>query len=193
MSDSHSLSGRIKPEDHDENVSKLRKITLLMFVLAIAGPAAFSIGVDFGSGFGWQIMAMTWWLSSWGQMPIVIVDPYVMASSLLLFTLRPVFAYQTIRYYRGYLKKDRALLYGLASELQILVVVTISLMMAFIQSPDPSGILVPLYLPIPILFLVGLKVMNVSPVEKATTPWKQSGSDTKWWTSEAKPSESHSH
>ncbi len=145
---------------------------LIMTFVALLGPAFFMVYLD--REFNWQLMAMTWEASYWDHnIQIVMVQPYMLTIGLLLLSLRPVFTYQMVRYYSGRTTKLNTLLVGVASELQVLVVANLGMIGQSVSSPDPSQILVPLFGPIPILFLTGLVIMKLRPPPEITTPWQQ--------------------
>jgi len=156
----------------NQDTSCPRGIMLIMTFVALLGPAFFMVYLD--REFNWQLMAMTWEASYWDHnIQIVMVQPYMLTIGLLLLSLRPVFTYQMVRYYSGRTTKLNTLLVGVASELQVLVVANLGMIGQSVSSPDPSQILVPLFGPIPILFLTGLVIMKLRPPPEITTPWQQ--------------------
>ena len=164
---------------------------LIMTFLALLGPAFFMVYPSREYGFGWQLMAMTWDASYWNHnIQIAVVQPHMLTIGLLLFSLRPVFAYQMVRYYNGRTTKLNTLLVGVASELQILVVANLGMIGQLVSSPDPSQISVPLFGPIPILFLTGLVIMKLRPPPEITTPWQQMEERKQRWDKDAAAPES---
>ncbi|TET79261.1 hypothetical protein E3J38_07410 [candidate division TA06 bacterium] len=163
----------------------------IMTFLALLGPAILMVLPDREYGFGWQLMAMTWEASYWNHnIQIVVVQPYMLTIGLLLFSLRPVFAYQMVRYYNGRTTKMNTLLVGVASELQILVVMIFMGIGQSVSSPDPEAIWTPLFGPIPILFLTGLVIMKLRPPPEITTPWQQMEERKQRWDKDAAAPES---
>ncbi len=143
----------------------------IMTFLALLGPALFTVYLD--REFNWHLMAMTWEASYWDHaIHIVVVQPNMLTIVLLLFSLRPVFAYQMVRYYNGRTTKMNTLLVGVASELQVLVVTNLMTIVQWVLSPYRDEILVPLFGPIPVLFLIGLVIMKLRPPPEITTPWQ---------------------
>ena len=156
----------------NQDTSCPRCIKFIMVFLALFGPAFFSVCPypEF-----WQLMAMTWSVVYWDHnIQIAIVQPSMLTFTLLLFSLRPVFAYQMVRYYNGRTTKRKTLLVGVASEIQVLVGMTLSLIiMQFILLRYPAYILIPLFGPIPVLFLTGLVIMKLRPPPEIATPKQQ--------------------
>jgi hypothetical protein len=164
---------------------------VIMTFLVLLGPAVFMVYHSRGYGFGWQLMAMTWEASYWdNNVQIFLVQPYMLMTGLLLLSLRPVFAYQMVRCYNGRTTKLNTLLVGVASELQILVVGNLALIVQLALSPDPGQIMVPLFGPIPVLFLTGLVIMNLKPPSEITTPWQQMEERKQRWDKDAAAPES---
>lgn len=143
-----------------------------MTFVALLGPALFTVYLD--REFNWHLMAMTWEASYWDHnIQIVVVQPYMLMTGLLLLSLRPVFAYQMVRYYNGRTTKMNTLLVGVASELQVLVVTNLMTIVQWVLSPYRDEMLVPLFGPIPVLFLTGLVIMKVRLPPEIITPWQQ--------------------
>jgi len=161
----------------------------IMTFVALLGPALFTVYL--GREFNWQLMAMTWEASYLDHnIQIVVVQPYMLTIVLLLFSLRPVFAYQMVRYYNGKTTKLNTLLVGVASELQILVVANLGMIVQLALSPDPGKILVPLFGPIPVLFLTGFVIMRLKPPPEITTPWQPMEERKQRWDKDAAAPES---
>jgi hypothetical protein len=161
----------------------------IMTFVALLGPALFTAYLD--REFNCQLMAMTWEARYWDHnIQIVVVQPYMLTIGLLLFSLRPVFAYQMVRYYKGRTTKLNTLLVGVASELQVLVVTNLMTIGQLVSSPNPSQILVPLFGPTPVLFLTGLVIMKLRPPPEITTPWQQMEERKQRWDKDAAAPES---
>ncbi len=175
----------------NQDTSCPRGIIFIMTFVALLGPAVFMVYPGFEYGFNWQLMAMTWEASYRDHaIHIVMVQLPMLTTGLLLFSLRPVFAYQMVRYYNGRTTKMNTLLVGVASELQILVVAYLGMIGQLASSPDPGQILVPLFGPIPVLFLTGLVIMKLRPPSEITTPWQQMEERKQRWDKDAAAPES---
>ena len=162
-----------------------------MTFVALLGPARLTVYL--GHEFNWQLMAMTWEASYLDHnIQIVVVQPYMLMTGLLLLSLRPVFAYQMVRYYNGRTTKMNTLLVGVASELQVLVVMIFVTIAQSVLSPYPGAIwtLLPLFGPIPVLFLTGLVIMKIRPPPEITTPWQQMEERKRRWDKDAAAPES---
>ena len=175
----------------NQETSRPRGIMFIMTFVVLLGPALFTVYLD--REFNWHLMAMTWEASYWDHaIHIVVVQPNMLTIVLLLFSLRPVFAYQMVRYYNGRTTKMNTLLVGVASELQVLVVMIFVTIVQSILSPYPGAIwtLLPLFGPIPVLFLTGLVIMKLRPPPEITTPWQQMEERKQRWDKDAAAPES---
>ena len=163
----------------------------IMTFVALLGPAILMVLPDREYGFAWQLMAMTWDASYWNNnIQITVVQPHMLTLGLLLFSLRPVFAYQMVRYYNGRTTKLNTLLVGVASELLVLVVTNLMTIVQWVLSPYRDEMLVPLFGPIPVLFLTGLVIMKLRPLPEITTPWQQMEERKQRWDNDASAPES---
>ena len=154
-------------------------IGLVMILISLLMPAA--VMIYYGSE-GWQLMAMTWWVSFWGENPlIVILELHVLLVSTFLFTLRPIFVFQIIRYYNGKTTKKNTFVIGLMSELQVIIIAGFVWVTTVITSPYPPGVVLSFYIPIPILFFMGYMLMEYIPAPDITRTWKTLENQKKWW------------
>lgn len=111
---------------------------------------------------------------------------FVIGQSIMHTFLRPVFAYQMMRFYQGKSDRRQTLLVGLFIELQALI---IDIPMILIANRAFYSI----HLPIPLLLIAAALVMRYRQPSPRTTSWvekEQEGS--KWWSSE-KEEEAKSH
>ncbi len=158
----------------NQDTSRPRDIMFIMTFVALFGPARLTVYLD--REFNWQLIAMTWEASYLDHnIQIVVVQPYMLMTGLLLLSLRPVFVYQMVRYYNGRTTKMNTLLVGVASELQVLVVMIFVTIVQSVFSPYPGEIwtLLPLFGPTPFLFLTGLVIMKLRPPPEIPPPWQQ--------------------
>lgn len=160
----------------DESIPmKPQTLLTLMGVVALFGPA--SIKIDHSCDFlsSWHIIAIFWDAKfSYLRPQSAITHPIILLESMLYFSLRLPFAYQTYRFYIGRTTRKCTLFLGIISELQhslfwnglyILNTIGIELVTRF-----------PYVYPIPILLIVGYYFTR-SPIERMedlTTPWKES-------------------
>ena len=173
----------------NQDTSRPRGIMFIMTFLVLFGPALFTVYPRFG--FTWQLIAMTWQAYYWNHtIQIAVFQPHMLTSGLILFSLRPVFAYQMVRYYNGRTTKRKTLLVGVASELQILVGGALSAIVLLALIPPPVSIMIPLFGPIPVLFLTGLVIMKLRPLPDITTPRQQMEERKQRWDKDAAAPES---
>jgi len=127
-----------------------------------------------------QIWGMLWYLYysiEQGGWYLDLYSPFFAIGQSMLYTLlRPVFAYQMVRFYQGESDKRQTLLVGLFIELQALIL-------------DVPAILYHsfyiFHLPIPLLLLAAVLVMRFAPPQPRDISWveKEQG-QSKWWRSE---------
>ncbi len=158
-------------------------------VAAIIGIVAFLGPIDgqFYSGWGGSelsIMSFLWTYYSdfsgpYGGYGGFVIEPYMLFTGLILGTLRPVFAYMMYRLYNEKTTKRRALIVGVAAELQLVVIMLIAYL-PILLSPYPGMFYIPIVFPIPILILVGLAIINVFP-PKVSESWVETEESKHWW------------
>jgi len=154
-------------------------IGTIMAIVAILAPVGASIHSYTGfTEYNVTIVAMTWLLivdpfgSYW------FVQPLLFFSTLPMTFLRFVFAYMMVRVYQGKSTRKRALVVGVASELQYPVIYLLPILVG-VFTPFPV-FPIPLFLPIPILLLLGFLIIRIRPPAQLPVSWRaddQSG----WW------------
>jgi hypothetical protein len=152
-----------------------------MLVVALFGPALF---MYYWSSWEsqWAVIAMTWQYFSYGygMPPYFILNPFYilmsMISMLPFFGLRLVFAFMMWRFYKNKTTKKRTVIFAIASEIQFHMFFFVTLIM----SPF-SYMMMPPYIPIPLLSLVGFLIYKARPPPAILGPWKGVEERDQWW------------
>ena len=180
-------------DTHSRNRLSPALIGTVMALIAIIAPIAISlIGSEWETSI--SVIAMTWqgYFSSWGS--DIFFDPFSLIPSLPFTILRLVFVYMMVRLYQGKTTRNRTLLVGIASELQLAAIyygMTLITMLVF-----PTGYFYfQIIIPIPILLFAGFLIVHLYPPGK-TTMWIEEVESRSWWdtqqdeeTDESKPNE----
>lgn len=139
-------------------------IVLFVFLTALLLPHS----LFFSPGENLTIYAHLW-LFRFGYWEFQFSDLTSWYYGLVLVGLRYIFPYQVGRYCMGKISRHRALMWGIAGEIPLLL-----FSMLYLLSP----ILFPLYpqitflTPIPSSLIVGLAIMKIMPSPKAITNWR---------------------
>ena len=86
-----------------------------------------------------------------------------------------------VRLYRDQTTKKKALIIGVAAELQLEAIFLISFLPMILFNPYPGGIQFPIILPIPVLILVGLAIIKIFPPHEVETWVDKDQSGGYWW------------
>lgn len=159
---------------------KTRWIGLLFVLLAVYAPAFLTVYWAPSSTPIYQVWGMLWWLyyridlGGWfldWQFPF-----FVIGQSIQFTLLRPLFAFQMVRFYQNKTSKKMTLLVGLLVELQVLVVSLIWSGNIFTSNT--------LRIPLPVLLLIGYLLMRFIPPKKSEL-WLEKEEETQeWWNHE---------
>jgi len=152
-----------------------------MMVIAVLTPAGINLEFDPSTGMllNLSLLFMLWTLPmSFGIYTTVgmlqsanpIPNPFAFIGNLPLTFLRFVFVYQMYRLYQGRTTRNRALLVGAVSELQMTIIGIFSVI------TPVFSLMSRYFIPVPILILVALIIMKVS-----RPTWKQYEEDRSWW------------
>ncbi len=169
------MSRESEPSSNESNSASTQQIGFLFAFLAIFAPAYVIIYWSVSSSFSLHIFGMitfflydgtsgNWWIE---------VSFFAFGQSMLYTLLRPVFAYQMVRFYQGKSSKKLTLLVGLLIELWVIVIN----FQTVLWLADSNLIL---RLPIPFLLLAGILVMRFVP-QKKSEHWLEKEEETKEW------------
>jgi len=148
-------------------------------IIAVISPIAIML-TDYGWGdLSAMIISMMWQMnySSWGQE--FRFDPFSLFASLPFTFLRIVFAIMMMRLYQGKTTKKRAILVGIASELQLAVIYYLPTLFMLLFAPS-MYFYIQIIIPIPVLFAIGLIIMKFSPPAERTM-WIEDEKTGSWW------------
>ena len=138
-----------------------------MSVFALFGPLGFYVTSNVYGDVTLQVYAVTWIMSSFGSSPIFDM-------SISLFTLfgilRMRFVQQMYRYYRLQTTRPQAILSGVVSELQGLI-----FFIQYLFVGDLPASLVPIISPVPLLLIIGLLFLSITPPPKHAPSWPETG------------------
>ncbi len=129
-----------------------------------------------------QVMAMTWMMFIDPYSVNWMNDPLILMVGIPTAFLRLVFGYMVVRAYQGKTTKRRAIIAGIASELQVAVIFYVPMVLFQLLSPYPQGYY-PIVLPIPVLLILGLGIMRIWPPSGEPTTWTDDDSQGHWWES----------
>jgi hypothetical protein len=171
------------PEKTKSGMATPFNITLIMVVVTLFGPSFVQIQWD-PSYYYFQLLAMTYMMSPYYVMTVVNM-PLLIVEFLPLTFVRLVFTFMMYRLYSKKTTIKRAMLTGVAAELEIVVpMYALYLPYAFL---DPFMLtFLPVLLPIPDLLIVGLLLIRFAPPDLPDS-WIESESTRNWW--ERKPKE----
>lgn len=145
----------------------VRIVAVVMSVFALFGPLGFYVTSNVYGDVTLQVYAVTWIMSSFGSSPIFDM-------SISLFTLfgilRMRFVQQMYRYYRLQTTRPQAILSGVVSELQGLI-----FFIQYLFVGDLPASLVPIISPVPLLLIIGLLFLSITPPPKHAPSWPETG------------------
>jgi len=179
----HRHDSSLPQEAKEAGNSRLRPwmITAIMFVLAFYGPMTLNIYPGFGP-FGADmiyIFSMTYQVLNIFSLDITLFDlPIIMITALFTF-MRPVFAYQLSRYFKGMTSRGRTIVFGVISELQMTIITGVLLL--YLMTNPFAPFVYMIAVPIPILLLLGLVFMWTVPVAESYGQWKELDESKEWW------------
>jgi hypothetical protein len=152
----------------NERQVDIRIVTFLLALTALVSP--FAINVYSHEVYDWlfSLTGMIWTMVNMNLRDIII-DHVIFIIGLPFTCLRLVFAYLIHRYLLGRTTRKRAIIMGLLSELQaVLITLPIITFLLLIGTPDIVG---GFFIPIPVLLLVGLVIILVVSVSEIESPW----------------------
>jgi hypothetical protein len=157
----------------------LTLLTLSLFIIALFAPAALNIYPLGGYNSSVNLTGMSWQI-------MLVLGGYLMFDFFYFlvgfpFTFfRIVFVYSIYRYYLGKTTKNRVVIFGIISELQ-LPLIGLALIPLILSSP----LMVAMYpIPIPILLIAGLLILRYVPRVKGISDWTGSDESKEWWDKE---------
>ncbi len=151
-------------------------ITVVMLVIAVLGPAAFNIYIEFGSIY---LMGMCWQISNLTMSGLTFTAAFFLISMPFMF-FRLVFVYQIYKYYRLLTTKKRTVIVGIIGEIQFPI--TGLLVIPFAIS-DPN-LAVIFSIPVPILLVVGLAILHYVKTPRPVYGWEELDKTLDWWDKE---------
>ena len=164
----HDRRTVISPDDSKERRLGIRTSTILLAVTALVSPVSVNIYPHEVSGYMSNLMGMTWMMINLNFWDIVI-DPLILLSGFSLTFMRLVFVYQMHRYLLGLTTSKRTIIVGILSELQIVIMILpVFIILSLLGTFE---LIFGLFIPIPVLLLVGLVIMRVVPSNKIESPW----------------------
>ena len=142
-----------------------RIIVSVMGALALLAPLGLSVSSDLSGEFSVQVFAVTWGLLWYFDIPLFVLGGSIFT---LFGVLRLLFAYQMYKCYRLQTSRRRAVQWGIASELQNVI-----LFIPYLFLTDQPLYLVPIMVPIPLLLMIGLLFLFITPPRKHPSQWPQ--------------------
>jgi hypothetical protein len=108
-----------------------------------------------------------------------MIHPFVLIASLPYTFLKPVFLFMFYRLYKGRTTRRRTIFVGLLSELQVAVPSYLSYIITISMYP-PGWFSFPIVYPIPLVFIIGLVALKLSPPPEDQS-WIQESEPSYWW------------
>ncbi len=163
------------PETYKPEKQKAIAITVTSLIVALFSPVGLSLISHPYGDFAANLIGMFWTVFVGSPIPIdgggmvpPTVDPTSGILALPLIALRFLFVFQLYRAYNGQTSRRTAILWGVLSELY-LVIINVPSYISSIMTMSIDG----LYIPIPILLLVGVLLVWKYPPFVPTTPWER--------------------
>ncbi len=160
-------------------------ITATMFILAFYGPLSLNIYPGLGPFEAGMIyiFSMTYQVLNIFTLDIVVFELPIVMITALLAIMRPIFAYQMSRYYKGRTTRGRTIIVGIISELQMTIITGVVLL--YLMTNPVMLFVYMIAVPIPVLLLLGLVFMWTVPVPEIQAPWKELDEPKEWWDEES--------
>ncbi|MDF1538474.1 MAG: hypothetical protein P1Q69_06190 [Candidatus Thorarchaeota archaeon] len=159
-----------------------QRAAIIALLIALFGPLAmqyYNYGGSMSNDFTIVAMAWIYYSNSWmGPFSGLMIDPFMLISSLPFTFLRFAFAYMLYRLYCGKTTHKRVLLTGILMELFLPVFYLIMYLPMLLMGPGWYG--PPLLIPIPILLLYGMAIVKVYPPPQEKL-WIETEKTEYWW------------
>lgn len=178
----HRHDSPIPEEMRDKGAARVRPwmISTVMLILAFLGPVSLNV---YTGGFMAEtpvVFSWTWQLT--GSSILLFDVVLAMVASLFVF-MRPVFAYQLAKYYKGRTTRQRTVIVGVISEFQM-TIITGLILLYLLANPITTFVFM-IAVPIPILLLVGIIFILFVPVPEKVDSWKELDESQEWWGGES--------
>jgi hypothetical protein len=151
-------------------------IVLLLLLIAVLGPAYMNVYPRTGYSPSIVVLAMSWQFADFPFAIFMFGPEYFLVSSLFMF-LKFVFVYQLFKYYFHKTTKNRVIIVGIFSELELTL---IGLAIAPLAG-GTTGPAVVFSLPMPILLLAGVLVLKFIPAPPFLGDWDELEKPKEWW------------
>jgi len=107
-------------------------------------------------------------------------SPSWFLASLPYAFVRYIFVYMMYRFYTGKATRRRTIMTGIVSELPLPVLFLITMIPMLLFSPPGMGFYFPIFIPVPILFVVGYAIIRFRPPPEEEV-WIDREAATQWW------------
>jgi len=151
-------------------------IVLLLLLIAILSPAYLNVYPRTGFYPSITIFAMSWQFADYPFSNFMFGPEFLLATSLFMF-LKFVFIYQLFKYYYHMTTKNRVIIVGIFSELE-LTLIGLAIIPLTVMIPSLA---VMFSLPIPVLFLTGLLMLKFIPAPPLLGDWDELEKPKEWW------------
>ncbi|MFW9931045.1 MAG: hypothetical protein ACFFDR_00100 [Candidatus Thorarchaeota archaeon] len=181
-------------EQSKGTLSPLAVAAIMLFVAVIGPIAAMYMAYEWSTQF--QIVASLWaiyyysdpFFYEYGSNFTFSFTPYIFFSTLPVVFIRYVFVFMMYRYFSGKTTRKRAIITGVASEIQLPALYLILMIPSFLFTPPGGYFFFPLIFPVPVLFVVGYAIIRFRPPPEDET-WIDKEVAKQWWDSSAAVSE----
>lgn len=147
-----------------------RIVGIVMLVIAVLAPYVFSVYSNIYDETIVEMTAGLWHLNTLDELPIIVIGPLITLAAAPFLILRLLFVHQVYECYQGKVSRRRAIVVGLASELQIVVILIVAYVTALSGVPIPY---IPIAAPIPMLLMVGLVFLYFYPSLGTARIWEE--------------------
>jgi hypothetical protein len=151
-------------------------IVLLLLLIAVLSPAYLNVYPRTGFSPSITVLSMSWQFADYPFSIFMFGPEFFLAGSLFMF-LKFVFIYQLFKYYFHMTTKNRVIIVGIFSELELTL---IGLAIAPLAG-GTTGPAVVFSLPIPILLLAGVLVLKFIPAPPFLGDWDELEKPKEWW------------
>jgi hypothetical protein len=158
---------------------KLSHRTIIAIMALVALFVPFSIQPVITPWYQYIILlAMTWQSDYWN--PYLLLNPITLIGRLLFSGLRLVFVGMIHRLYKGTTTRKRAIIAGIAAELQLVTIFYIPFLIMVLLDPY-STYHYPVVIPIPLLLILGVILLRISPPPREPSVWRDDDKEVYLW------------
>lgn len=144
------------------------KVAAVLTFFVFYTPIIFNISSTVYEDIRFEVLGPVWRLWMMTDTPLIIgVDFQLLFTFLPIVALRFIFVNQTYKCYKGLVTRKKAIIVGIVTELPLIVII----ILLYLFSVGLPAHTIPIMAPIPILFLIGLLFLFITPPRKPALQW----------------------